>query len=104
MKKTVSVFVVVFMLGCASTGIQHDRVPPKETEQVNMPVSSCEPPIDLPELILPEWPEQPVPGASVQEMKTYYADIAEVAKARFKMLMERIRTLGKQLDQYRPGG
>jgi hypothetical protein len=83
-------------LGCSST------CPPPRTEvvKVEIPVYSCPPPQDVPELSLPMFPGLPDQPTDDQ-MKSYYAEMVVVVKLRYQLLLNRIRVLEEMLDKYR---
>jgi hypothetical protein len=91
-------FALSFLLsaGCAST------CPPPKTEilKVEVPVYSCPQPPDLPPLTLPAFP--PVPQELEDEdLKSWYAEMVAVVKARHQILLDRIEYLEEILEEYR---
>lgn len=96
------VFFIIMLLtnfGCATTKCP-PCVPEIETITVKVPVDACEPPEELPTLTYPPWPEVPQ-GASEDDWKAFYADVAVTLKAREKILQSRIAALEELLNTYR---
>ncbi|MCK5020711.1 MAG: hypothetical protein KAS32_27065 [Candidatus Peribacteraceae bacterium] len=75
--------------------------PTLETVEVQVPVYSCpEPPqMSLPDV--PALPDPPIPSADEEELKSWYAQMASLVKARERILLEYVKALQSVIEEYR---
>ena len=98
-----AVILLVYMimsLGCATTCPPCQ--PTIETVEVEVPVYSCPEPPQMPALALPALPDPPIPEVDEEGLKSWYAQVASLVKAREKIFLEYVKSLESILQEYRP--
>ncbi len=91
----------IFMMlttGCATCPPCQPTI---ETVEVQVPVYSCPEPPQFPPVSLGTFPSQPDQGVSEEDLKTWYAQVASLVKAREKILLEYVKYLQEILEEYR---
>jgi len=90
--------LVFFSLSGCSTMSELECPPPPECPVIEEETFACPEPRQLPELILPSFPPKPL---ELLLVNSWAADVAEIAIAREKIMLDRIEVLEQILDEYR---
>lgn len=88
------------LTGCKTATPCAPCPPPPEAEVIRDQVRSCPDPGRLPPMVLPTVVAFPV-GGSVVIIRDWLADFGDTVKARERIMMDRIESLERILDQYR---
>lgn len=92
--------LIFSLIGCSSVKACPECIPKVETVEVKVPVRVCEKPPIISDVVLPEWPELQ-DNPTQDELKSWYAEMVSVLKAREKILRNRINLLNDILEGYK---